>query len=122
MLSLSRNDKILSEMVEDLLSSEVDMTGPWLMKHVSDHSAVHYGGEVLRCFLGIQMNDLIKLKQLEAKLEESLELVEKHTSHEVIWIWRRVLSRLLIELLVMTNQDLKMKIFMLRHYLWHYFF
>ena len=112
MLSLSRNDKILSEMVEDLLSSEVDMTGPWLKKHVSDHSAVHYGGEVLRCFLDIQMNDLIKLKQLEAKLEESLELVEKHTSHEVIWIWRRVLSRLLIELLVMTNQDLKMKIFM----------
>ncbi|GFH45289.1 hypothetical protein CTEN210_01763 [Chaetoceros tenuissimus] len=112
MLSLSRDDKALSEIVEDLISSEVDMIGPWLKKHVSDHSAVHYGGEVLRCYLDIQLDDMMKLKQLEAKLEESLELIEKHTSHEVIWIWRRILSRLLITLLVMTDQDLKLKIFM----------
>lgn len=94
-----------------LLKTEVDSVEPWLQRHVSDHSAAHYGGEVINLWLQVgKLNqgdpvintsniDLLvwKLDAIQEKLKGSQELISKFPSHEVIWVWRRICSRLFLE-------------------------
>ncbi len=104
-----------------ILESEFNMISSlWITKHVSDHSAVHYGGEILRIlisfkkglFVSTQNYSSIKscnrshewiVEQLQLVLSESQTLILKHPSNEVIWIWRRICSQIYIEFLLETG-------------------
>jgi hypothetical protein len=96
--------------IRALLQAEVDSIEPWLSRHVSDHSAAHYGGEVLSLwFTTVTVgknndnandgNDCIQWKVdiIKEKLKGSEILIKKFPSHEVIWIWRRICSRVFVE-------------------------
>ena len=86
--------------IKAVLETEANGTEPWLHRHVSDHSAAHYGGEALSLWLNVGggCNDTIewKIGILKEKLQESRRLIEKFPSHEVIWTWRRICSRLFL--------------------------
>mmetsp|Transcript_13392 Transcript_13392/g.20102 ORF Transcript_13392/g.20102 Transcript_13392/m.20102 type:complete len:462 (+) Transcript_13392:54-1439(+) len=99
------------EDMKSMLETEADCTMMWLRRHVSDHSAAHYGGEALSIWLevGQDMNTCTRIDTcssnskmqwkigiLNVKLQESCALIEKFSSHEVIWTWRRILSHLFL--------------------------
>ena len=90
------------EDMKSMLETEADCTMLWLRRHVSDHSAAHYGGEALSIWLevGQDMNTNSKMEWqigiLNSKLQESCALIEKFPSHEVIWTWRRICSHLFL--------------------------
>uniref|UniRef100_A0A7S3V647 Uncharacterized protein n=1 Tax=Chaetoceros debilis TaxID=122233 RepID=A0A7S3V647_9STRA len=91
--------------VMSLLKSEVGCIHPWLCRHISDHSAAHYGGEVYRLWLSVgnqaldSVGDAMKSKEEEIhqNLKLSWELIELYPSHEVIWIWRRISASFFLE-------------------------
>ncbi len=83
--------------VKILLKTEVECVEPWLRKHVSDHSAAHYGGEALLLYLSIGGNHEWKTRIIQNMLTACEGLIEKFPSHEVMWIWKRILSRVMLE-------------------------
>lgn len=96
--------------VKQLMESEINwLTNVWLQQHVSDHSAAHYGGEILRMCLELCTDDsesdnvswhLRYLSKIMWNGDNSCKFyVEKFPSNEVVWIWRRICSRLLLECL-----------------------
>ena len=133
----------LKDYTWNLLQSEFSMIhSTWITKHVSDHSAVHYGGEILQIMILLKLpshifaldgdkknnhhdnDDYRKLSKynfirhysyyceccnyndndeenqrwimdtLQNTLCQSQELITKHPTNEVIWIWRRVCSQI----------------------------
>lgn len=98
------NDNVSMDPVLKLLQEEVKSINPWLRQHVSDHSAAHYGGEVLRILLQFadlelksNINDLRwKINIIQEQLDESRRLALFFRSHEVIWIWRRICSQIFL--------------------------
>lgn len=104
--------------VMTLLKSEVGCIYPWLSRHVSDHSAAHYGGEVYRLWLSIgnqafdSEEDAMKSKveEIHQNLKLSLDLIELYPSHEVIWIWRRISSSFFLEYSKSKNKSLDFSI------------
>jgi protein prenyltransferase alpha subunit repeat containing protein 1 len=114
----------------NILEEEVKSIEPWLKKHVSDHSAAHYGGQVLRLWLDCgsmhfpyktastcaaaaaatradtstrdgNFRIMEQVKILQDIMGTCSALIESFPSHEVIWIWRRICSQILVEF-VMT--------------------
>lgn len=96
------------EAVKKLIESEIQwLTHVWLQQHVSDHSAAHYGGEMLRLYLKLQKHDsgcddaswkLQYLSKLMWDDKSSCKFyVDKFPSNEVIWIWRRICSRMFLD-------------------------
>jgi hypothetical protein len=93
----------------EILESEFNMISSlWITKHVSDHSAIHYGGEILRILVSFKKSSINGddrshewiMKQLTKVLNESQMLILKHPSNEVIWIWRRICSQIYIDILL----------------------
>ena len=91
-------------------AAEVRFIEKWLSQHVSDHSAAHYGAEALRLHLkhGFRSGTLLKescavmewaLDVTEKTLLTSRQLIKRYTSHEVIWIWRRHVGQIFLDLI-----------------------
>eukprot|EP00602_Paraphysomonas_sp_CaronLab_P005103 CAMPEP_0185035006 /NCGR_PEP_ID=MMETSP1103-20130426/25634_1 /TAXON_ID=36769 /ORGANISM="Paraphysomonas bandaiensis, Strain Caron Lab Isolate" /LENGTH=162 /DNA_ID=CAMNT_0027571899 /DNA_START=247 /DNA_END=732 /DNA_ORIENTATION=- len=78
-------------MNENELHEELEWTGRWLRKHVSDHSAVsHYTQVVLLLSkLGVHV--------MPKAVREGVELVGKCAGHESLWYLRRTLASILID-------------------------
>jgi len=109
-----------SEAVKQLMESEIQwITHVWLQQHVSDHSAAHYGGEILRMYLKILKDDsgcdhaswkLQYLSKLMWDDKSSCKFyVEKFPSNEVVWIWRRICSRLFLEFMSKQSKVVAVK-------------
>jgi len=100
---MQRDNGLHDDDIRAMLQAEVETIEPWLLRHVSDHSAAHYGGEVLLLWLKVgkdesSMDDVDwKIETMQEKLQTSRDLIDKFPSHEVIWIWRRICSRLLLD-------------------------
>jgi len=103
---LEGNDS--KELLSNLLREEIDSIHPWLRRHISDHSAVHYGGEVLRIWLsdGCAVLNSSKdhftnwrIKTMQDVLVKSRNLSQLFQSHEVIWIWRRICCQIFLGIL-----------------------
>lgn len=93
----TKNDDNGRENIKAVLETEASLTEPWLCRHVSDHSAAHYGGEALALWLqvggGSNVTRKWKMAIVQGKLQESRRLIMKFPSHEVIWTWRRICSK-----------------------------
>lgn len=85
-----------------LLQEEWDACLAWLPQHVSDHSAVHYGGQVLLQILELNTNNGFEV--VENDMREGKRLVELHPAHEVLWIFRRVCAHAMLLLLKDKNE------------------
>lgn len=99
-----------SEAMKYFMEKEIEwLTHVWLQQHVSDHSAAHYGGEILRIYLSLCTDDsgcdyvswcLQYLTKVMWNENHSCKFyTEKFPSNEVVWIWRRICSRLFLEFL-----------------------
>ena len=72
----------------------------WLSTHVSDHSAVHYGQQLLEIWLNhqcIARNDEPKYDEDDMLIELALSSCQRYTTdkqfvnHEALWIFRRLI-------------------------------
>ena len=99
-----------------LLEEEFVLMVQWLERHVSDHSAAHYGGQILHLWLKQvviltntdsnnhnekQSNNKIRTI-IELALQKSRQLcgsnsTKYHYDYETPWIFRRILTTTLIE-------------------------
>lgn len=85
-----------------LLQEEWNFILGWLPTHVSDHSAVHYGGQVL--LLLLQVNNNNRLELVQSAMEEGRRLVTVRPAHEVLWIFRRVCAHATMLLILEENE------------------
>jgi hypothetical protein len=76
----------------------------WLQRHVSDHSAVHYGSQVLELWVcSTQFKEVPQRQQIsdtsiaQHALKEVQRLVQHHESHEAMWIFRRLVVGVLLQ-------------------------
>jgi len=103
----------------EALKQELESIQKWLQTHVSDHSAAHYGGVILRLMIihNKECKDTLsdqhkidnevkvetKHKPIDDVLQENMilcrDLIDKFASNEVIWIWRRISSKIHLEYL-----------------------
>jgi len=98
------SDHVSAELLLNFLREEVNSINPWLRQHVSDHSAAHYGGEVLRILLRFvdlglkskKYDAIWKIKVIREQLDESRRLAFFFRSHEVFWMWRRICSHIFL--------------------------
>lgn len=109
--------KSRSEYLKVVVKSELKwLTNTWLRQHVSDHSAAHYGGEVIRLYTSCFTNHFNEDETLWCLSFLSNILwcdgefschsyVERFPSNEVVWIWRRICSRLLLDLISYSIQN-----------------
>jgi len=100
-----------SHLLFNFLEDEVNRIEPWLMNHVSDHSAAHYGAEVLGLLLtfGLRDDGYTGDTSLPAQewglsligniLASSRTAFEHFQFHEVIWIWRRLCGCLFLKII-----------------------
>eukprot|EP00553_Chaetoceros_curvisetus_P005702 CAMPEP_0204632104 /NCGR_PEP_ID=MMETSP0717-20131115/24145_1 /ASSEMBLY_ACC=CAM_ASM_000666 /TAXON_ID=230516 /ORGANISM="Chaetoceros curvisetus" /LENGTH=298 /DNA_ID=CAMNT_0051649859 /DNA_START=149 /DNA_END=1042 /DNA_ORIENTATION=- len=110
-----------------ILQSEIESIEPWLRKHVSDHSAAHYGGQVCALWLSvggvgegagigaeapeeessirIHVSKKWRMKELFKMYQSSIALMKKFPSHEVIWIWRRIVIFQVIQFFDCVEED-----------------
>jgi hypothetical protein len=83
----------------------------WLPQHVSDHSAVHYGGQVLQILQNTNKGTLY----VQNAMREAKRLVELFPTHEVLWILRRVCARTMLQLLEQEDAELQTAAFPSQH-------
>jgi Protein prenyltransferase alpha subunit repeat len=81
-----------------LVMEEWNFVTGWFPQHVSDHSAVHYGGQVLQI---LQITNKGTIYAQNA-MREAKRLVELFPTHEVLWIFRRVCASTMLQL---SKQD-----------------
>jgi Protein prenyltransferase alpha subunit repeat len=81
-----------------LLEEEWQSIGLWLRTHVSDHSAAHYGGCVLRRLVQVlSLDDQEAILPILTKATETArQLVCNFPTHEVLWIFRRICSHAML--------------------------
>jgi hypothetical protein len=88
------NNNSIAQKFISLLQTEWSFILNWLKTHVSDHSAVHYGGQVLELWLNSIQNDpemsVIQIQITTETLQAARDLVDRHQDHETMWIFRRV--------------------------------
>eukprot|EP00587_Corethron_hystrix_P007531 CAMPEP_0113299066 /NCGR_PEP_ID=MMETSP0010_2-20120614/1250_1 /TAXON_ID=216773 ORGANISM="Corethron hystrix, Strain 308" /NCGR_SAMPLE_ID=MMETSP0010_2 /ASSEMBLY_ACC=CAM_ASM_000155 /LENGTH=248 /DNA_ID=CAMNT_0000152227 /DNA_START=111 /DNA_END=854 /DNA_ORIENTATION=- /assembly_acc=CAM_ASM_000155 len=82
-----RTERIRS--ATDLVMREVRATDPWLRRHVSDHSAVHYGAEVLGLLMEIG-SAVQATRAIVTALDRGHILLVAHPEHEALWKYRRL--------------------------------
>lgn len=92
-----------------LLKEELSTTEPWLRTHLSDHSAAHFGGCVLRMLLNMQLMDAKIAGEgisiaVEA-IESARRLIRLYPAQEVLWIFRRICSHALLLFLAPYNKQ-----------------
>jgi hypothetical protein len=75
-----------------MLQNEWSSILSWLKMHVSDHSAVHYGAQVLEFWFDSIQNDekSVSIQVMTGALQAAKDLVDRHPDHETLWIFRRV--------------------------------
>jgi len=82
-----------------LLQNEIKIIeNKWLTRHVSDHSASHYGTMVLRLLVDLNFNSLSfctesirsMLKYVFGRIEFIRPIIASFPSHEVLWKYRRM--------------------------------
>lgn len=82
-----------------LLQNEIKIIeNKWLTRHVSDHSASHYGTMVLRLFVDLNINSLSfctesirsMLEYVFGRIEFIRPIIASFPSHEVLWKYRRM--------------------------------
>ena len=100
---------INNQLFVSLLEEEWTSIEVWLRTHVSDHSAAHFGGAVLRLLLQIKRkaetapslpddvadskeNDVGGLPIAWKAIFTARCAVEAYPTHEVLWIFRRICS------------------------------
>jgi hypothetical protein len=72
-----------------------DMLTKWLPQHVSDHSAAHYGAQVLDLWMTKSKETTLGIA--EQILPQVTSLVERQQEfHETLWILRRLVVRILL--------------------------
>ena len=102
---MQHNNGEFDDSVRSMIEGEISCIESWLPRHVSDHSAAHYGGEMITLFLQVGSGSSTSIAKkfkwgmgvMREKMQISKELIEKFSSHEVIWAWRRICSHLLLE-------------------------
>lgn len=105
------SDVSLDGSLRAFLAGEVIFIEQWLGRHVSDHSAAHYGAEALRLHLkhgfrsgaGAHREESgtateWALAVAEGVLTTSKQLIHRYSSHEVIWIWRRHVGHVFLDI------------------------
>jgi len=105
------SDASLVESLGAFLAGEVMFIEQWLSRHVSDHSAAHYGAEALRLHLkhgfrsgaGAHREESgtateWALAVVKGVLTTSKQLIQRYSSHEVIWIWRRHVGQVFLDI------------------------
>lgn len=98
--------------LRSFLAGEVIFIEQWLSRHVSDHAAAHYGTETLRLHLkhGFRSGaGVLRTKSgtamewalavAEGMLITSKHLIERYSSHEVIWVWRRHIGQIFLDIM-----------------------
>lgn len=96
----------INSIVLGILQNELSTSQRWMKTHVTDHSAVHYQGQILAMLLEVGMcpnlNCEINLNHLSQKdaastwgwniLSEALKVARSSSfkSYEVTWIYRRI--------------------------------
>jgi hypothetical protein len=87
----AKNNTIAQNFIS-LLQNEWSTILNWLKTHVSDHSAVHYGGQVLEFWLESIQDDeeSVTIQVMMGTLESARSLVDTYQEHEALWMFRRV--------------------------------
>lgn len=99
--------------VYNLLRKEIMFITPWLKRHVSDHSCVNYGSQVLHLLLvyGFSKGGYCDtrcldhyewgLEELMCALEacEEMLTVQTYSCHETLWQYRRLCSSLILKMI-----------------------
>ncbi len=100
-----------------LVQNEIHFIEKWLQSHISDHSAAHYGGQVMDIYLQLlsEINPNAKMVPNLVNLGEDIctncnKLILSYPQKEVLWIWKRICGRFLIriashELSVLSTTD-----------------
>jgi len=103
------DDNICQQLFISLLEEEWTFIETWMRTHVSDHSAAHYGGCVLRMLLQVKRNINKETIPQDASLvlpdsvtsctafalkalSTAKRATEAFPTHEVVWIFRRICS------------------------------
>ena len=112
---IQRSDNIRK--FQTLLQEEWSTVEPWLRKHLSDHSAAHFGGCILRMSIWGNQQQLTSILQEEKgastasqtvrealniaqkALETARRLIASYPSREVLWIFRRICSHAFVNLI-----------------------
>jgi hypothetical protein len=107
---VTAEDCIETKLIFKLLYKELENTQIWMKTHVSDHSACHYQGQVLRMLLAVGLhptNGYFASSNDEDGITWAWDLLTKtinsarassFLSHEVTWIHRRISSVTIINL------------------------
>jgi len=108
--TVTAEDCIETKLIFKLLYKELENTQIWMKTHVSDHSACHYQGQVLRMLLAVGLhptNGYFASSNDEDGITWAWDLLTKtinsarassFLSHEVTWIHRRISSFTIINL------------------------
>lgn len=76
-----------------------DIVDQWLPQHISDHSAAHYGSQVLMVWMNhiAKQDPLAVVSVATEAMAKVRTLVDRHEEHETLWILRRLVVRILLE-------------------------
>ena len=103
------NVKNIEMDILQLLQNEIHFIEKWLQSHISDHSAAHYGGQVMDIYL--QLLSDTNINDNQAKTIPNLvhlgkeictnckSMISSYPQKEVLWIWKRICSRFLIRII-----------------------
>jgi hypothetical protein len=81
-----------------LMSEEWSAVTTWLERHVSDHSAVHYCGQVLQFLLKYMSNTTdAKIEVVKQALQIAREFADRFSDHEALWSFRRTVVSSILE-------------------------
>jgi hypothetical protein len=93
-----QNTAQVTSMFLSLMSEEWSSVTTWLERHVSDHSAVHYAGQVLQFLLRYTSNTTdAKIEVVKKALQLARELVDRFSDHEALWSFRRTVVSSILE-------------------------
>ena len=106
------SDVSVAGSLRSFLAGEVMFIEQWLSRHVSDHAAAHYGTETLRLHLkhGFRSGAGVLRKKSGTAMEWALavaegilitsrHLIKRYSSHEVIWVWRRHVGQIFLDIM-----------------------
>lgn len=107
------NYVIKTNLLFQLLNKELSNCSAWMRSHISDHSAVHYQGEIMRMLLAVGLHPengyfCHQQSQLNERASLASDIVmnsmeaarnSRFLSHEVTWIHRRICGFTYINLL-----------------------
>lgn len=94
-------------LLRGIWTSEFERICKWLETHISDHSAAHYGAQVLQLLMTPSTPYIYNPEEMAIKaLEESRTLVNRQPATETKWIFRRMVVQVLL-LQAKTNASIR---------------